>query len=292
MKNYRGFIGSILLIIIGAVFSTKFFHNRERPKEELNHSEMDQKARFRLIPTIRNHNVLKEDWNDFIQELPQNITSCGELFPKERYSEHFLRKQELFNQKVAEEIRITKDYEGNVGRYKGQARFYHHLANMGFVRNVCEIGFNLGHSAFLWIAGNQKTMLYSFDIVVHKYVRGMVAHFKAEYQDRFNIIYGDSTITVPAFLKQKPYVKCDVLVVDGGHDYWLAKADLENMRDLANPERNIVIFDDFPSKDGNFNEVLGKAWAEMKAEGKIKELLSCMAGRSQHGFSVGHYIFE
>ena len=292
MKNYRGFIGSILLIIIGAVFSTIFFHNRERPKEELNHSEMDQKARFRLIPNIRNHNVLKEDWNDFIQELPQNITSCGELFPKERYSEHFLRKQELFNQKVAEEIRITKDYEGNVGRYKGQARFYHHLANMGFVRNVCEIGFNLGHSAFLWIAGNQKTMLYSFDIVVHKYVRGMVAHFKAEYQDRFNIIYGDSTVTVPAFLKQKPYIKCDVLVVDGGHDYWLAKADLENMRHLANPERNIVIFDDFPSKDGNFNEVLGKAWAEMKAEGKIKELLRCMAGRSQHGFSVGHYIFE
>ena len=292
MKNYRGIIGSTLLIIIGAVFSTVFFHNRERPEEELNHNEMDQKARFRLVPTIRNHNVLKEDWNDFVRELPQNITSCGELFPKERYSEHFLRKQELFNQKVAEEIRITKDYEGNVGRYKGQARFYHHLANMGFVRNVCEIGFNLGHSAFLWIAGNQKTMLYSFDIVVHKYVRGMVAHFKAEYQDRFNIIYGDSTITVPAFLKQKPYVKCDVLVVDGGHDYWLAKADLENMRDLANPERNIVIFDDFPSKDGNFNEVLGKAWAEMKAEGKIKELLSCMAGRSQHGFSVGHYIFE
>ena len=292
MKNYRGIIGSTLLIIIGAVFSTVFFHNRERPEEELNHNEMDKKARFRLVPTIRNHNVLKEDWIDFVRELPQNITSCGELFPKERYSEHFLRKQELFNQKVAEEIRITKDYEGNVGRYKGQARFYHHLANMGFVRNVCEIGFNLGHSAFLWIAGNQKTMLYSFDIVVHKYVRGMVAHFKAEYQDRFNIIYGDSTITVPAFLKQKPYVKCDVLVVDGGHDYWLAKADLENMRHLANPERNIVIFDDFPSKDGNFNEVLGKAWAEMKAEGKIKELLSCMAGRSRHGFSVGHYIFE
>ena len=294
MKSYKGFIGSTLLIIFGATLMTIFHSSRDviERRKEGNENKMIPKARFRLAPTIWNQHVLKEDWKEFVQGLPKNITSCSELYPNERYSEHFQKKQKLFNQIVAEQKRLTKDFEGNVGQYKGQARFYHHLANMGFVRTVCEIGFNFGHSAFLWVAGNQKTMLYSFDLVVHKYVRGMVDHFKGEYQDRFNIIYGDSTITVPAFSKQKPYVKCDVLVVDGGHEYWLAKADLENMRRLANPERNIVIFDDFPSTDSDFNEILGQAWAEMKAEGKIKELLRCMSGGSTHGFSVGHYVFE
>ena len=46
--------------------------------------------------------------------------------------------------------------------------------------------------------------------------------------------------TVPRFAAQRRDVKCDVIVVDGGHSHDVAIRDLNNYRDLANVERNVL----------------------------------------------------
>ena len=38
--------------------------------------------------------------------------------------------------------------------------------------------------------------------------------------------YGDSSVTLPAYLKPRPDLRCDRLMVDGGHDYKHAAGDL------------------------------------------------------------------
>ncbi len=38
------------------------------------------------------------------------------------------------------------------------------------IQNVCEIGFNAGHSALTWLSVLPHTRVYSFDLAVHPYV--------------------------------------------------------------------------------------------------------------------------
>ena len=81
----------------------------------------------------------------------------------------------------------------------------------------------------------------------------MARHFESKYKDRFLITFGDSLESVPEFAKRHPEVKCDVLVVDGGHTFEIAFSDLMNLKPMANKHTNILILDDYPN-----NENLGK----------------------------------
>ena len=179
--------------------------------------------------------------------------------------------------------------EGHVGNILYQTQAYYRLARLNFIKNICEIGFNAGHSAYIWLAASPKTMLFSFDLGEHQYTQPMAKYMEQNFLGRFKIFYGDSTVTVPEFRRKNPEIKCDLMIVDGGHTYSVAKADLVNMRLLANKQRNLVILDDYPSKMLDFMQVLGRAWTEMKTQKKIDEIFSCTAGYT--GFTVGRYLF-
>lgn len=77
--------------------------------------------------------------------------------------------------------------------------------------------------------------------------------------------------------------KCDVLIVDGGHSYDVAKADLHNFHQMANPERHLVIVDDVPQY-----KPVTAAWNRAKAAGVVRELFVCKMEPSR-GFAVGMY---
>jgi hypothetical protein len=98
--------------------------------------------------------------------------------------------------------------EGHIGKcgskvalYRGlvaQRRFQPHI-------QVCEIGFNFGHSAITWLSGSPNVHLQSFDLGEHKYAQFgkdfIVQKFGA---NRFDIVFGNSKETVPEFFRQNP----------------------------------------------------------------------------------------
>ena len=226
----------------------------------------------------------KDHWS--IIEKYRNETICNNLFLEFEFPENVKREYETFKQ-IVTEVKKKVSVEGNIGKLVGQQKFYYHLSRVKSVKTICEIGFNCGHSAFMWLVGS-KAKLYSFDLGKHKYVRGMAEYMSKTFPGRFFITYGSSEKTVPEFIKEHPDIKCDILSVDGAHNYHMAKTDMLNFKKLASKTGNIVIFDDYPS---SMFKNLEKAWKEMLDRRIIKSLLECSFKPSfNRGFSVGSYI--
>jgi len=103
---------------------------------------------------------------------------------------------------------------------------------------ILEIGFNAGHSSNLFLKNSNSTVV-SFDINDHTYTKYAKIYIDHIYPDRHTLVIGDSTKTIPEY----PDSKFDIIFIDGGHTYDIAKQDLENCKRFAHSD-TIVIMDD------------------------------------------------
>lgn len=161
---------------------------------------------------------------------------------------------------------------------------------------VMEIGFNAGHSANNFLENNPSLSLVSFDLGYHSYVAVGKEYIDCKFPGRHELILGDSTVSVPEFINQRPHEKFDVIFVDGGHSYEVAKQDMENCRKLAH-ESTIVILDDTYFSDLTdmprwASYVIGptRVWNEFVQDHKLAEL-----GKRDYlpyrGMAWGKYLF-
>ena len=175
--------------------------------------------------------------------------------------------------------------EGNSGQetVETQYKFYHKISQEPWVKTICETGFNGGHSAFQWLASTPKeTKLHSFDICQHAYTPPMVAYLNATFPGRLNVTCGDSTKTLPLVTGLDNM--CNLVIVDGGHSYDVAMADLKNFKRMANMDNHILIIDDVP----NIGAVK-KAWNKALADGMVREIFVCASPTAARAFTVGVY---
>lgn len=156
--------------------------------------------------------------------------------------------------------------------------------------NVMEIGFNAGHSAEIFLRSGVAS-LTSFDIGLHSYVEHGKKFIDEKYPNKHQLILGDSTKTVPEFIKNNPTTKFDVIFIDGGHDYEIAKADMENCFHLAHKDTIIVMDDTMYIHHWAAGHTIGptRTWIEYLQKGKIVELnhRDYFSGR---GMSWGKYV--
>ncbi len=157
--------------------------------------------------------------------------------------------------------------------------------------NMMEIGFNAGHSADLFLKNNPSLKLTSFDLGSHEYVLTAKEYIDTNYPNRHTLILGDSTVTVPKYINDNPGKVFDIIFIDGGHEYDIANADLENCRNLANKD-TLVIMDDIVSRnDWVTGWTIGpsQTWVEHLINGTLREI-SKMDYQAGRGMSWGKYV--
>jgi predicted O-methyltransferase YrrM len=158
--------------------------------------------------------------------------------------------------------------------------------------DIMEIGFNAGHSAEIFLQNNPSLTLTSFDLGRHDYLSTAKEYIDKVYPNRHRLILGDSTVTVPKYINDNPDKTFDVIFIDGGHDYSIANADLENCKKLANKD-TIVIMDDTIYTNGwerEWTHGPTKTWLEHLNNGTIIEMnrVDYSPGR---GMTWGKYVF-
>jgi predicted O-methyltransferase YrrM len=159
------------------------------------------------------------------------------------------------------------------------------------VKTVLEIGFNAGHSADIFLKNNPNVKLVSFDICEHDSVNIGKKYIDMVYPGRHQLIKGDSTLSIPEYIRMHPGETFDLIFVDGGHDYITATLDLLNCKKLANINTVIAIDDVSNNILAETGWAIGptNAWKISVHIGIIKELNhhDYEPGR---GMSWGKYI--
>ena len=154
-----------------------------------------------------------------------------------------------------------------------------------------EIGFNAGHSAETLLSANPNTHLTSFDIGHVKAMQYGKEYIDATYPGRHTLILGDSTQTVGQFKQDNPNKRFDLIFIDGGHRYEVAKRDIVHSSGLAHSD-TIVVVDDIMYVNGweaGWTIAPTRAWDEGKAFDEIQEL-GRIADRPGIGLVWGKYL--
>jgi len=115
---------------------------------------------------------------------------------------------------------------------------------------LCEVGFNAGHTALLWLELAPSSRVVSFDLGDLQWSRKQAALLTRAYgADRFEIVWGSSLETAPAYDNpSKLRGRCSMAFLDGGKTKELRIADLRNFERLSAPGA-LLLFDEATSLD-------------------------------------------
>lgn len=162
---------------------------------------------------------------------------------------------------------------------------------------IGEIGFNAGFSTQTFLSTSPDTRVVSFDLVEHGYTKVAKKIVDQKFPGRHTLVAGDSTKTVPQYAAENPDVRFDLVFIDGGHDYAVAKADVANMRPLCTPETAVIIDDLTPWL--KWGEGPTRAWTEAIADGVVAQTEMFQDGQSvdvatppgKRVWALGRYLF-
>lgn len=135
-------------------------------------------------------------------------------------------------------------------------------------RLIAEIGFNTGLSGRAFLSAHPEVQVVSFDLG-QPWVETAKRLIDKQFPGRHTLILGDSRTTVPEYKMSNPTTRFDLVFIDGGHSYEIARADLLNMRELST-EKTALIVDDLVPWFA-YGAGPAKAWNDAIAEGVLRQ---------------------
>jgi len=195
-------------------------------------------------------------------------------------------KEEYLNDLKNIILDSNEGLEGNCFYHNGTLNLYPELyskqVNLFWCgkqgKQICEIGFNGGHSAMLLLLAGNISNFTIFDIGYHSYTKPTFEYIQSKFTDvKFEYIEGDSTINIPEWInkdKELMYTY-DVVHVDGGHSEHCISNDMKNA-DLLVKKNGIVIIDD--TNDYTINKYVDL----YISKGKYIELKLCVTEGYKH----------
>ena len=172
----------------------------------------------------------------------------------------------------ADQIRLghTARRHAGPGPHGMQRQWYVALAQLPCVRRICEVGFNEGHSASLWLAANPAAEVVMFDLYDQPSAPLGEAFLRGEFGDgRLHVVRGASQLTVPLFAATHPAAKCDLVVIDGAHDYDLVSRDISNLRHVARGAFHLLLLDDTAACEAEYCAGPNAALADHERRGTV-----------------------
>jgi SAM-dependent methyltransferase len=164
-------------------------------------------------------------------------------------------------------------YEG--GASGEEATYPQNLARQSGSVTIAEISFNIGFSSIAFLESSPEATVLSFELDRRAAVEFAKGFVDERYPGRHELVIGDSRTTVPVYADTKG--GCfDLVFVDGGHEYEIAAADIENARRLSKPGGLIVVDDLIPWFPWGAGPA--RAWREAIDNGLIEPIESLVDG--------------
>jgi predicted O-methyltransferase YrrM len=149
-----------------------------------------------------------------------------------------------FNECINEinKLKIQEVIEGSISE-KQILFFIEYLIQNPNIKNILEIGFNLGSSAAAFLSARTDTIVISIDIGIHSYVKDAKKVINTCFPNRHTLLIGDSKILMRKIELIYPNFKPDLIFIDGDHIEPTPIIDLRNALYLANKDTSIILDD-------------------------------------------------
>ena len=152
----------------------------------------------------------------------------------------------------------------------------------------------------------------NFDLPTYPWNRTARAYHRSRYGPRLEVIDGNSLVTIREFSQRKPTPSCDMVVVDGMHDYVHPLLDILGLLTFAPCNASIVMDDvcdprrchahfigrrDLGSGANN-HVVIGptQAWREAIRTGHVREVVAynepATGGAFDRGWALGEHVCD
>jgi hypothetical protein len=149
-----------------------------------------------------------------------------------------------FNECINEinKLKIQEVIEGSISE-KQILFFMEYLIINPNIKNILEIGFNLGSSATAFLSARNDINVISIDIGIHSYVKDAKKIIDTIFPNRHTLLIGDSKILMRKIEFLYPDFKPDLIFIDGDHVEPTPIIDLRNALYLADKETSIILDD-------------------------------------------------
>jgi len=110
--------------------------------------------------------------------------------------------------------------KGHIGQAMPEFHYYFSTTkNRTWVKTVCEVGFNSGHSALAFLMGNPKIRYVSFDLLGLPWTKEMIEFMQGAFPEQITLVPGRSLESIPSWDPKSfaGFTGCDLISADGKH---------------------------------------------------------------------------